>query len=81
MGGAQRKYLPSLLTAVPSSSEIKQQMVKYLVRSEWNRIVASYTRYNAQVGQEDTEHDVVRRVVPQIINEVSICEADKHELL
>ena len=54
MGGSQRKDLQSLLTALPSGyqigSESKHQMEKYLVRSEWNRLVAGYTIYNAQVG-------------------------------
>ena len=76
MGGAQRKYLQYLLTALPSGywidTEIKQQMGKYLVRSEQNRFFAGYTRYNAQAGREDTEHDVVRQGAPRIINNVSI---------
>ena len=68
MGGAQRKDLQSLLTELTSSSRIgsesKQQMGKYPLQSERNRIVSDYTRYNAQAGQEDAEHDVVRRGVP-----------------
>ena len=85
MGGAQRKDLQYLLTALPSGSRIgsesKQQMGKYLVQSERNQLVAGHTRYNAQAGREYAEHDVVRRGVTQILNVVSICEADKHELL
>ena len=85
MGGAKRKYLQCFLTALTSGSRIgsesKQQMGKYLVRSERNRLVASYTRYNAQAGLEDADHDVVRQGVPLILNNVSICKADKHELL
>ena len=82
MGGAQRKDLQYLLTALPSGSRIcsesKQHIVKYIVHSEWNQLVAGHTRYNAQAGREDAEHNVVRRGVTQILNVVSICEADKH---
>ena len=63
MGGSQCKDLQYLLTALPScyqiGSEIKQQMRKYLVRSERNWLVASYTRYNTQAGQEDAEKSYV----------------------
>ena len=85
MGGAQRKYLQYFLTALPSGSRIgsesKQQMGKYLLQSERNRLVAGYTIYNAQQEREDAEHDVVRQGVPRILNDVSIYEADKHKLL
>ena len=68
MGGAQRKNLQSLLTALPSGSRIgsksKHQMGKYLLQSERNRLVACYTRYNAQARQEDAEHNVIRQGVP-----------------
>ena len=85
MGGAQRKYLQYLLTALPSGSRIgsksKQQMGKYLLQLERNRLVAGYAIYNAQSEREDAEHNVVLQGVPRILNNVSICKADKHELL
>ena len=85
MGGDQCKYLQYLLTSQPSGSQIgsesKHHMGKYLVQAERNRFVAGYTRYNSQAGREYIENNVVRRGVPRIINNVSICKADKHELL
>ena len=85
MGGAQRTNLQSLLAALPSGSwiryERKQQMGKNIVWSERNQLLASYTRHNAQEGQEDANDDVICRGFPWILNNVSIFESDKHELL
>ena len=56
-------------------------MGKYILRSERHRLVACYNIYNAKAGREDAEHDVVRQGVPKIINDISMCEEDKHEVL